>query len=135
MKRTRLSRTRSFTRPSRLRPVSPRREREAATRRALPDPPCCEIEIILRTASLDHWPTDEARRWALLCGGPLHWHERRKRSAGGSIVNPVNLVGACNRHNDWVEDNPLLAREIGGTLLVCREGDLGYDELTKRWDP
>lgn len=134
MKRSsRLVRSRSFARSGRLNPVSARRQRENAARRTLPQPRHCEIEVILRTAPIRFYE-QLVRSWMLPCGGPLAWHERRKRSAGGSILNPDNLVGACNRHNEWVEDNPGLARQLGGTRLVVREGDPEYEALSKRWD-
>lgn len=58
-------------------------------------------------------------------------HELRKRSAGGSLVNPDNLVPACNPCNTWVEDNPDDAHVLG---LVLRDGDEGYEELGARHD-
>lgn len=54
-------------------------------------------------------------------------HERRKRSASGSLDNPQNLVPACNACNGWVEDQPIIARLIG---LVVRAGDPEWEELT-----
>lgn len=53
-------------------------------------------------------------------------HERRKQSAGGSLVKPANLVPACNPCNSWVEDNPTEARSLG---LAVRSGDTEWDEL------
>lgn len=61
-------------------------------------------------------------------------HERRKRSAGGSLVNPANLIPACNRCNGWVEGNPWLARDLFGDQLVVREGDVEWDALGVRAD-
>lgn len=61
------------------------------------------------------------------CGGwAIGLHEIRKRSAGGSILNPANVVRTCSPCNSWVEDHPLLARQAG---LVVRAGDDGFDEL------
>ena len=62
-------------------------------------------------------------------------HERRKRSAGGSLVNHQNLVPACNWCNSFIEDNPNEVRELTGDLLVVREGDAEWDVLGKRNDP
>jgi hypothetical protein len=53
-------------------------------------------------------------------------HERRKRSAGGSLTNRQNLIPACNRCNQWVEDHPIEAHRIG---LVVRSGDDEWREL------
>lgn len=61
-------------------------------------------------------------------------HERRKRSAGGSLVNPENLIPACNWCNGWVEDEPALARELFGSVLVVREGDVEWGGLGARSD-
>jgi hypothetical protein len=62
-------------------------------------------------------------------------HERRKRSAGGSLTNPDNLIPACNVCNGWVEDFPKLAREVFGSMLVVREGDAEWESLGRRADP
>jgi hypothetical protein len=61
-------------------------------------------------------------------------HERRKRSAGGSLVNPRNLMASCNRCNSFVECEPKQIRELTGTALVVREGDAEWDELGARSD-
>lgn len=61
-------------------------------------------------------------------------HERRKRSAGGSLVNPRNLMASCNRCNSFVECEPALIRELTGTALVVREGDPEWVALGKRAD-
>jgi hypothetical protein len=69
------------------------------------------------------------------CSGRVEGlHERRKRSAGGSLVNPENLIPACNRCNGWVEDNPRLVREVFDTELVVREGDAEWVRLGARAD-
>lgn len=61
-------------------------------------------------------------------------HERRKRSAGGSLTNPRNLIPACNRCNGWIEDQPRLARDLFGDVLVVREGDDEWHDLGARSD-
>lgn len=69
------------------------------------------------------------------CSGRVEGlHERRKRSAGGSLVNSRNLIPACNFCNGWVEDNPAVARDWFGCLLVVREGDEEWEELGVRAD-
>jgi hypothetical protein len=61
------------------------------------------------------------------CTGRLEgMHERRKRSAGGSLTNRQNLLPSCNRCNVAVEDHPLEAHRIG---LVVRPGDPEFKEL------
>lgn len=84
----------------------------------------CLICPLLREAGL-----------ATRCGGGIEgMHERRKRSAGGSLVNPANLIPACNWSNGWIEDNPAEARDLFGTALVVREGDPEYEALGARED-
>lgn len=61
-------------------------------------------------------------------------HERRKRSAGGSLVNHANLVGSCNSCNSFVEDYPTMIRELTGDVLVVREGDPEWERLGARSD-
>lgn len=62
-------------------------------------------------------------------------HERRKRSSGGSLVNPDNLLPACNPCNGYIEDQPRLVRRLTGTKLIVREGDAEWSHLGKRADP
>jgi hypothetical protein len=70
------------------------------------------------------------------CAGVIEGlHERRKRSAGGSLVNPSNLIPCCNWANGWVEDHPAEARDWFGSLLVVREGDPEWEVLGRRSDP
>ena len=83
----------------------------------------CEIGPILVRYGLDGAKTCMSRIEGL--------HELRKRSAGGSLRNPSNLVPACNPCNGWVEDNPEEAHILG---LVIREGDEGYEALGVRQD-
>lgn len=46
------------------------------------------------------------------CFGRPTVHHLRKASQGGDY-DPENLVTACSYHNDWIEDNPARARELG----------------------
>lgn len=43
-------------------------------------------------------------------------HELRKRSQGGSILDPANLVAACHVCNGLVEDWPIQAHDRGFVL-------------------
>ena len=62
-------------------------------------------------------------------------HERRKSGAGGSRVNPKNLIPACNWGNGWIEDQPKLARELFGSKFVLRDEDREeWEEMSKRND-
>ena len=51
------------------------------------------------------------------CFGEVNGHELVKRSQGGSIIDPANVVPLCNGHNGWIEDKPDTARWMG---LVIR---------------
>lgn len=54
-----------------------------------------------------------SRLIAVKCHGSVHGHELRKRSQGGSVTDPANVVLLCNLHNGWVEDFPALAERVG----------------------
>ena len=47
------------------------------------------------------------------CFGDVNGHEILKRSRGGSITDMDNVVLACQYHNDWVEENPIKAHDLG----------------------
>jgi hypothetical protein len=53
-------------------------------------------------------------------------HHLRKRSAGGALCDPDNVMRSCDPCNVWVEDHPRLARDLG---LVVREGDSAWARL------
>lgn len=57
-------------------------------------------------------------------------HERRKRSAGGSVLKLANVMPSCFICNDAVENIPMIhfAQAAG---VVVREGDPEWDELGK----
>lgn len=87
----------------------------------------CGIGPVLMAAGLD-----QARH----CRGKIEGlHELRKRSAGGSLVNPDNLIPACNYCNGLVEDEGGVIRELTGTAFIVREGDPEWESLGKRQDP
>lgn len=46
----------------------------------------------------------------------LQGHEVLKRGRGGSIVEAENILLACEGHNGWVEDHPMLAEVYGLSL-------------------
>ena len=85
-------------RTGRLNPMSARRRKVNAERRraaeSLDGEPC--------------WLT------TVVCTGQAeHWHELVGRAQGGSLVDPRNLVPACDRCNGWVEDHPETAAALG----------------------
>lgn len=95
----------------------------------------CEVGVVLRSARL-------MRVGSTCLGRPSEdgpnegwgFHERRKRSSAGSLINPRNLLWACPRCNGFVEAEPALMRAHFGTALVVREGDQEWDGLGKRAD-
>lgn len=106
----------------------------SARRRVIEDAEgACQVRPVLIAALRDDWDPlayDDAvevekalRRCTFQAQGV---HERRKRSSGGSLSTPANLMAACNRCNDWVEDRPLIAHRLG---LVVRPGDPEWEEL------
>ena len=70
--------------------------------------PHCEVGLILQSNKVKGWKN--CRRYA------EGVHERKKRSQGGSLTDPANLMSACNVCNGWVEDNPKEARRLGLTV-------------------
>jgi len=84
----------------------------------------CEIGMVFAEAGIDSG-----------CTGKLEGlHERRKRSAGGSLLNHANLIPACNRCNGHIEDQPGEVRLLTGTALVLREGDPEWELMGRRSD-
>lgn len=49
----------------------------------------------------------------VFCLGRLTGHELLSRGRGGSIINPANIVAACERHNGYLHDNPEKAHALG----------------------
>ena len=47
------------------------------------------------------------------CFGSVNGHEVLKRSQGGSITDPENIIMLCNHHNSEVENQPIRAHEFG----------------------
>lgn len=48
-----------------------------------------------------------------VCGGPLDVHEILSRSAGGSILDPDNVLVTCRNGHMWIGDNPKQALALG----------------------
>lgn len=110
--------------------------RAPAVRSAIEAQQHCEVGRILRL-----FPSTAI--YAERCfGAPLEgesrdgwgYHERRKRSSAGSLVNPHNLLWSCPRCNGAVEDHPFVVREATGSMLIVRPGDQEWDRLGKRAD-
>lgn len=64
-------------------------------------------------------------------GRATTFHEKRKRSAGGSITNRENLMASCHLCNMYVEEFPEISHHLG---LVLREGDPEWAAMSKRND-
>jgi len=86
----------------------------------------CEIGPVLANAGMYE---------ALHCRGVIEGlHERRKRSAGGSLINEANLVPSCNWCNGLIESEPNMIRRLTGSMFIVSEGDDEWDNLGKRND-
>lgn len=86
----------------------------------------CEVGLLLSQVDFER---------STRCQGAIQGlHERRKRSAGGSLIHPGNLIPACNACNGLIEDEPLKIREATGDRLVVLEGDPEWDSLAARHD-
>jgi len=96
----------------------------------------CMVAPVLSGPAVDEWdlsdrlPVYAARE---RCTGRAQGlHERRKRSAQGSLMNRANCVPACSQCNTgFIEDHPLLAHRLG---LVVRSGDHEYQSLGRSND-
>lgn len=74
------------------------------------------------------------------CGGLGGLHERRKRSAAGSVTHAPNLIPCCNPVNGWIEyvGNQQLADRAGPAVrrwLVVVEGDPDWDDCGRDTNP
>jgi hypothetical protein len=83
---------------------------KAARAEYLATHPHCEIGYAMSRS-----PNPEiTRHYRGTCWGEAtEVHERKKRSQGGSLIDPVNLMSACSPCNGWVENFPDLAEELG----------------------
>ena len=89
--------------------------------------PRCEVGAYLTANRTKGWKN---------CRGMAEGvHERKKRSQGGSLTDPANLLSACNVCNGWVEDNPLEARRLGLSVHAHENPKLVplLIKDTKRW--
>lgn len=93
-------------RSGRIKPMSDKRRAElpaeAAVRAAVfeRDGYRCRIKPLLK-----------GTRWER-CWGRLTAHHLKKDGQGGGYTME-NLISACAGHNDWVEDHPALAKQLG----------------------
>lgn len=114
-----------------LRPVSNRKTRAKADRRAMMAPAPCEVGPTFLFASRDdRWEIADRKTMDAIvanCNGRTSGkHERRKRSSQGSLTNPANLMDCCSPCNVAIEDQPRIAHMLG---LVVRPGDPEWTEL------
>ncbi len=80
----------------------------------------CEVGPKIRAIKPDH-PK---------CKPATCLHELKKRSAGGSITDPRNLLRSCIFCNGYIEDWPDLAWQAG---LVVRFGET-VDDAKAKWN-
>lgn len=81
--------------------------------------PDCQLGELIATVD----PRHRCRRYYQ---GP---HHLRKTGQGGSAVLLANMLSSCNPCNDWVEDNPEAALELG---LVVTQADPRWESLGRR---
>lgn len=134
--------TKPMNRGKPLAPRSPKRavhmatERRPAVEAAITAGRTCEVCPVLERLGIETHCQQQI-------GGI---HERRKSGAGGSRVNPDNLIPACNWGNERIESvvdvtEPSPENPLGGerwrvehSELVVREGHPDWDRLSKRHD-
>lgn len=127
LRRTEIKRTSKLERGGPLRQRSAKRAKIMATERR---PLVSELRQL--GVRCEVCPRIDAAGFEVHCGGEIQGiHERRKRGSAGSLLVAENLIPSCNWGNVWIEDHPLLAREIG-TELVVRPGDDEWDRLGVR---
>jgi hypothetical protein len=86
----------------RLKPISDDRRAE------LPERAAVRAAVFERDGYRCQFPGDRAR-WP--CFGGLSFHHLRKEGQGGSYT-AENGLSLCIGHNRWVEDHPLIARQL-----------------------
>ena len=92
------------TKRTRIKPISDKRRLANATRAAM---------MLERFGPREFWRCQLGPIIQTPCYGPVNGHEVKSRAQGGSITDPDNIMLACNLHNDWAEDHPLRAKELG----------------------
>ena len=107
---------------SRLNPMSDAAKKKLSARRA------CIAAVKERDKSCQFW--SHLNAWLALnagrfpwpypqCGGPPEVHEPAHRR-NVDFTDPTNCLLLCRSHNQWCEDQPTAAREIG--LVVHGNG-------------
>lgn len=105
-----LARGKALARRTRLKPVSDKRQEDAPRRKTVREEVFERDDYTCRVAPF--FPDEP-------CYGELTVHHVKKASALGGYT-PDNLVSACARHNDLIEERPAEAEALG---------------LVKRWRP
>jgi len=109
-----------LARGKRLKPIGKTKAKEIAEtsdwrREWLAEHPRCEVGPILDKAGVVNYC------W----GSATGIHEKFKRSAGGNqhLMTPGNLLAACSPCNSQIEDQPVMARELGLSVRSINEID------------
>lgn len=98
-----------------INPVSKRKivqqdENRGERQKYLRDHPWCEIGYVLsksRNAVANKFYLNNCTNKGTVV------HERKKRSQGGSLTDPDNLMACCPFCNGFVEDRPEVSRSLG----------------------
>jgi hypothetical protein len=97
----------------RIKPISDKRRAENVVRAERmeekfgPRPWDCQFGKVVRFAGV------AVPMSFLSCFGEVNGHEILKTSQGGSRVDMDNVVPLCNYHNGLIEDEPVMARQLG----------------------
>jgi hypothetical protein len=89
-------------RRTRIRNQSTKRRRQQTERRTM-----------LATLVAERGPWCQAQLHNVCTGQAVDGHEVLPRSAGGSIVDPENVLLLCRRCHDVITQNPAWSREAG----------------------
>lgn len=101
LKRTEFRSKRKAPKPrSKLKPVSEKRARENRERREV------KKQMVAERGDRCQWPEGCPRE-------AVDAHEVKKRSRGGSITDPENIVLLCREHHDFTEAEPEKAAAMG----------------------
>jgi hypothetical protein len=112
---TSLRTTKSTLKRTRINPVSNRKivqqdENRGARNKYLREHSWCEIGYVLSHSKKP--PAEKFYRDNCTNKGTVV-HERKKRSQGGSLTDPNNLMACCPFCNGFVEDRPEVSRSLG----------------------
>lgn len=90
--------------------------RAAFVAKTLTERPRCEAGVAIGTiasVTISFNDRDRGYRAALCDVASVDVHEILARSAGGSILDPANVLAVCRACHDWIGDHPREALALG----------------------